>query len=50
MPYIIGLTGGTASGKSSICARLKGQGAAIIECDKLGMLPVLKRDSLLIYY
>ncbi|XP_030841071.1 bifunctional coenzyme A synthase-like isoform X1 [Strongylocentrotus purpuratus] len=35
-PYIIGLTGGIASGKSSVCRRLEGLGAAIIDCDKLG--------------
>ena len=36
LPYIIGLTGSTASGKSSVCARLERLGAAIIDCDKLG--------------
>ncbi|XP_063964671.1 bifunctional coenzyme A synthase-like [Lytechinus pictus] len=36
IPYIIGLTGGIASGKSSVCRRLEGLGAAIIDCDKLG--------------
>ena len=36
-PYIIGLTGGIGSGKSSVCRRLHGQGAAIVDCDKLGM-------------
>lgn len=35
-PYIIGLTGGIASGKSSVCQRLKGLGAAVINCDQLG--------------
>lgn len=35
-PYIIGLTGGIASGKSSVCKRLEGQGAKIVDCDKLG--------------
>ncbi|GAB6033086.1 hypothetical protein CHUAL_012699 [Chamberlinius hualienensis] len=35
-PYIIGLTGGIASGKSSIANRLKNLGAAIINCDLLG--------------
>ena len=35
-PYIIGLTGGIASGKSAICKRLEGQGAVSIDCDKLG--------------
>lgn len=37
-PYIIGLTGGIASGKSSIAKRLGGLGAAIIDCDKLAHL------------
>jgi len=36
LPYVIGLTGGTASGKSSICARLEHLGAVIVDCDKLG--------------
>ncbi|KAI0210274.1 Bifunctional coenzyme A synthase [Lamellibrachia satsuma] len=36
-PYIIGLTGGIGSGKSSVCHRLQGQGAAIVDCDKLGV-------------
>ncbi|XP_038045164.1 LOW QUALITY PROTEIN: bifunctional coenzyme A synthase-like [Patiria miniata] len=35
-PYVIGLTGGIASGKSSVCRRLEGLGAAVIDCDKLG--------------
>ncbi|XP_064613694.1 bifunctional coenzyme A synthase-like isoform X2 [Liolophura sinensis] len=35
-PYRIGLTGGIASGKSSVCKRLQKLGAAIIDCDKLG--------------
>lgn len=35
-PYVIGLTGGIASGKSAVCQRLKGLGAAIISCDQLG--------------
>ncbi|XP_074659006.1 bifunctional coenzyme A synthase-like [Tubulanus polymorphus] len=35
-PYVIGLTGGIASGKSSIAERLHGFGAAVIDCDKLG--------------
>jgi len=36
LPYIIGLTGSTASGKSSVCARLERLGAVIINCDQLG--------------
>ena len=35
-PYVIGLTGGIASGKSSVCKRLEGLGAKVINCDKLG--------------
>lgn len=35
-PYIIGLTGGSGSGKSSIAKRLEKLGAALIDCDKLG--------------
>lgn len=33
---MIGLTGGTASGKTSIGKRLEKLGAAIIDCDALG--------------
>ena len=36
-PYVIGLTGGIASGKSSVCKRLESMGAAIVDCDKLGV-------------
>ncbi|KAE8574664.1 hypothetical protein XENTR_v10003524 [Xenopus tropicalis] len=35
-PYVIGLTGGSGSGKSSIAKRLEDLGAAVIDCDKLG--------------
>jgi len=35
-PYVIGLTGGIASGKSAVCQRLKDLGAAVINCDQLG--------------
>ncbi|KAK4874734.1 hypothetical protein RN001_014094 [Aquatica leii] len=35
-PYVIGLTGGIASGKSSISLRLKELGAEIIDCDQVG--------------
>ncbi|CAI9591580.1 unnamed protein product, partial [Staurois parvus] len=35
-PYIIGLTGGSGSGKSSIAKRLETLGAALIDCDTLG--------------
>ncbi|XP_066997983.2 bifunctional coenzyme A synthase [Anabrus simplex] len=34
-PYIIGLTGGIASGKSSMCKRIADLGAGIIDCDRL---------------
>jgi len=34
--FIIGLTGGIASGKSSIANKLKTFGAEVIDCDKLG--------------
>lgn len=34
-PYLIGLTGGTASGKSSIAKRLVTLGAYCIDCDKV---------------
>ena len=34
-PYIVGLTGGTASGKSSIARRLESLGAYCIDCDKV---------------
>jgi phosphopantetheine adenylyltransferase/dephospho-CoA kinase len=34
-PYIIGLTGGIASGKSSIAEKLKSLGAGVINCDKI---------------
>nr|CAG4648006.1 EOG090X0864 [Moina brachiata] len=35
-PYVIGLTGGIASGKTSICKRLENMGAKVISCDQLG--------------
>lgn len=35
LPYIIGLTGGIGSGKSSLSERLKKLGAGIIDCDKV---------------
>jgi len=40
LPYIVGLTGSTASGKSSVCARLECLGAVIIDCDQLGKFTV----------
>ncbi|XP_018558851.1 LOW QUALITY PROTEIN: bifunctional coenzyme A synthase [Lates calcarifer] len=36
LPYVIGLTGGSGSGKSSIASRLEALGAVWIDCDKLG--------------
>ncbi|XP_039269906.2 bifunctional coenzyme A synthase-like [Styela clava] len=36
IPYIIGLTGGIAAGKSSVAKRMEEMGAIIIDCDKLG--------------
>lgn len=35
-PYLIGLTGGIASGKSSVASKLAGLGAGTINCDLLG--------------
>ncbi|XP_029429876.1 bifunctional coenzyme A synthase isoform X2 [Rhinatrema bivittatum] len=35
-PYVIGLTGGSGSGKTSIAKRLEKLGAALIDSDKLG--------------
>jgi phosphopantetheine adenylyltransferase/dephospho-CoA kinase len=35
-PYVIGLTGGSASGKSNIARYLEDLGAGVIDCDKLG--------------
>lgn len=36
LPYVIGLTGGSGSGKTSIAKRLEALGAVRIDCDKLG--------------
>ncbi|AWP17790.1 putative bifunctional coenzyme A synthase isoform 2 [Scophthalmus maximus] len=36
VPYVIGLTGGSGSGKSSIARRLEALGAVRIDCDKMG--------------
>lgn len=44
-PYVIGLTGGTGSGKSSIARRLEKLGAGIIDCDKLGKKLVPMHDG-----
>lgn len=35
-PHIIGLTGGSASGKSSVAKRFQKLGAGVVDCDKLG--------------
>ena len=35
-PFLIGLTGGSASGKSSVGRRLAGLGWGVVDCDKLG--------------
>lgn len=37
-PYVVGVTGGIASGKSAICKRLEKLGAAVVDSDKLGEL------------
>ncbi|XP_032664500.1 bifunctional coenzyme A synthase isoform X2 [Odontomachus brunneus] len=34
-PYIIGLTGGIASGKSSVAGKIEKLGASLVNCDKL---------------
>ena len=47
LPYVVGLTGSTASGKSSVCARLERLGAVIIDCDKLGKLTLY--HSIILY-
>lgn len=36
LPYVIGLTGGSGSGKSSIARHLEALGAVRVDCDKLG--------------
>uniref|UniRef100_A0A8C7ZNG2 Bifunctional coenzyme A synthase n=1 Tax=Oryzias sinensis TaxID=183150 RepID=A0A8C7ZNG2_9TELE len=36
LPYVIGLTGGSGSGKTSIAKQLEALGAVRIDCDKLG--------------
>lgn len=35
-PHVIGLTGGSASGKSSVAKRFAKLGAGIVDCDRLG--------------
>ncbi|MDA3040354.1 MAG: dephospho-CoA kinase [Actinomycetota bacterium] len=35
-PLVVGLTGGTGVGKSTVCARLRDAGAVIVDCDQLG--------------
>lgn len=34
-PFLIGLTGAMATGKSSVAARLVKKGAYLIDCDKV---------------
>ncbi len=43
-PYIIGLTGGLASGKSNIRKDLENLGAASIDCDKMGIYIIKNVD------
>lgn len=43
-PYVIGLVGGIASGKTSVAKRLVSLGAGHVDCDKLAHL-VYKKDS-----
>ena len=35
-PYLIGLTGGSASGKSSVAKRMSDLNWGVVDCDKLG--------------
>ena len=35
-PYLVGLTGGSASGKTSLGRRLEAAGWGVVDCDKLG--------------
>lgn len=44
-PYVIGLTGGSGTGKSSIALRLEGLGAVRIDCDQLGHKAYLPHTS-----
>ncbi|XP_068610683.1 bifunctional coenzyme A synthase [Brachionichthys hirsutus] len=36
LPYVIGLTGGSGSGKSTVSRQLEALGAARVDCDRLG--------------
>lgn len=45
-PYLIGLTGGICSGKSSICKKLESLGAAVINCDLLAHESYQFKDSI----
>lgn len=51
-PYIIGLTGQTGSGKSTVCKVLQDRGIAIIDCDKVSRQVIEKQSVLekLVYY
>uniref|UniRef100_T2ME50 Bifunctional coenzyme A synthase n=1 Tax=Hydra vulgaris TaxID=6087 RepID=T2ME50_HYDVU len=44
-PYVIGVTGGMASGKSAVVKRLEGLGAFTINCDKLGHAAYLPGEN-----
>ncbi len=35
-PFVVGLTGGTGVGKSTVCGLLAERGALVIDCDQLG--------------
>ena len=36
MPYVVGVTGGIASGKSTVCKIIESKGYQVIDCDILG--------------
>ena len=46
-PYVVGLTGGIASGKSSVSERLRNLGASVINCDLLAHELYKKGEPLL---
>ena len=43
-PYVIGITGMLASGKSSVCKRLEKMGAYRLDADKLGHLAYVPQE------
>lgn len=45
-PYIVGLTGQTGSGKSTVCKALTDRGIAIIDCDKISREVINKAEVL----